>query len=52
MQRSTTLALMLALCAGSALAADNGKINTLGNASAKAPIMSRSEEHTSELQSH
>ena len=43
MQRSTTLALMLALCAGSALAADNGKINTLGNASAKAPIMSRDE---------
>ena len=47
MQRSPSFALLpgllLALCAGSALAADNGKINTLGNASAKAPIMSREE---------
>ncbi|MCO5976235.1 hypothetical protein [Ideonella oryzae] len=47
MQRSSTIALLpgllLALCAGSALAADNGKINTLGNASTKAPIMSREE---------
>ncbi|WP_374430850.1 hypothetical protein [Ideonella dechloratans] len=47
MQRSPSFALLpgllLALCAGSALAADNGKINTLGNASAKAPVMSREE---------
>jgi hypothetical protein len=40
---SPAASLVLALCAGSALAADNGKISTLGNASAKAPVMSRDE---------